>query len=107
MFRSLSRAAWPVDGKRLNVAGDVDRSPPHVLCRIRVLDDPLVLGRATRLHSGISNQHAVLGNAGVPLVANGVLVEGTRREVAVHFTNGQLVLFQVAVAFGFSISIRP
>ena len=65
---------------------------------VRVLDDPLVLGRAARLHAGIGDQRAVVGDAGVLLVANGVLVEGTRREVAVNFRNGQSVLFEVEVA---------
>ncbi len=90
--------ALAIDGERLAVARDIDRPPPHVSLRIRVSDHPLVLGRSARLHSGIGDQCSIVRNAGVLLVTNGVLVERTRREIAVYFGNRELVLFQVEVA---------
>jgi hypothetical protein len=41
-----------------------------------VLDDALVFGRATGLDAGVRRQRAIIGDAGVLLVADGVLVEG-------------------------------
>ena len=56
-----------------------------------MLDDALVLGRAAGLGAGVGDQRAVLGDARVLLVANGVLVERARREVAVHVGDGDAV----------------
>src|SRR5262249_8930742 len=66
---------FPVDCERPRIERDVDRAPPHVGLRLRVLNDPLVLGRAARLDTGISNQCAALRDARILLVTDGVLIE--------------------------------
>ena len=90
--------ALAVDVEGLLVARDVHRAPPDVLLRVRMLDHALVLGRAAGLDAGIGDQRAVLGDAGVLLEANGVLVERAWRQVAVNFGDRQLVLFEVEVS---------
>jgi hypothetical protein len=42
--------------------------------------------------SGVGNQRAVLGDAGVLLVTDGVLVKRAWREVAVDFGDGNVVI---------------
>src|SRR5262249_59027769 len=75
--------ALPVDGERLRVERNVHRTPPDAGLRVRVPDDALVLGGAARLDAGIGDQCAVLRDAGIPLIADGVLVELAGRKVAV------------------------
>ena len=87
--------AFAVDRKRLRVERDVHRPPPDVLFRSRVLDDPLVLGRPAGLGARVGDQRAVVGDAGILLVTNGVLVERAQRQVAVNLGHRQFVVFQV------------
>ena len=54
----------------------------------------LSLGERPVFVAGVGDQRAVLGDAGVLLVADGVLVERARREVAVDVADRQVVLFK-------------
>ena len=67
--------ALPVDGKDLGCNREIDRAPPNISFGVGMPYNPLVLGRAAGFDSGIGNQRAILGNTGVLLVADGVLVE--------------------------------
>src|ERR1700746_592359 len=71
--------ALAVDGKGLGCDRDIDRPPPNVSFGVGMLYNPLVLRRATGFHSGVGNQRAIFGDAGVLLVADGVLVERAGR----------------------------
>src|ERR1700751_158247 len=71
--------ALAVDGKGLGCDRDIDRAPPNISFGVGMLYDSLVLGRAAGFGSGVGNQRAVLGDAGVLLVADGVLVERAGR----------------------------
>jgi hypothetical protein len=60
-----------------------------------MFDQPLVLRRAAGFGSGVGNQRAILGDAGVLIVADRVLVERAWREVAVDFGDGNAIVLQV------------
>ena len=85
--------AFAVDGKRGRVERDVHRPPPDVLLRSGVLDDPLVLGRAAGLGAGVGDQRAVVGDAGILLVTDGVLVKRAHGQVAVNLGHRQFMVF--------------
>jgi hypothetical protein len=60
-----------------------------------VFDDALVLGRAAGLDSGVGDESAVLGDAGVLLEADGVLVELAGRKIVVDLPDGDVVFLKV------------
>lgn len=72
-----------VDLKGVLVHLDVDGAPPDVVLGRLLVDDTLVLGRATRLLAGEVDQSSVGGNDGT-LLGDGVLVEGSDRGVALQ-----------------------
>jgi hypothetical protein len=84
-----------IDGEGVRIERDIDAAPPDVLLRVVMLYHPLVLGRAPRLGARVGDQRAVLGDAGVFLITDGVLVERAGRKVAVNLLDGQLVFFQI------------
>ena len=84
-----------VDLKRPLVERDVDRAPPDIAFRVRVLDDALVFGRASRLHAGVGDQRAILGDARVFLETDGVFVKRARRQITVNFGNSKAVIGEV------------
>ena len=71
--------ALPIDRKALGRDRDIDRAPPDISFGVGMLYDSLVLRRAAGFGSGVGNQRAVLGDAGLLLVADGVLVERAGR----------------------------
>jgi hypothetical protein len=60
----------------VRVDGDVDGAPPDLGFGVGVLDDALVFGRAAGFDPGVGGQRAVVDDAGVFFVTDGVLVEG-------------------------------
>jgi hypothetical protein len=60
-----------------------------------VFDHALILGRATCLDAGIGRQRAIVEDAGVLFVANGMLMECAYGKVAVDFSDGDAVLLEV------------
>src|SRR5262249_53860532 len=66
--------ALPVDGKALGRDRNIDRAPPDISFGAGMLYNPLVLRRAAGFGSGVGNERAIFGDAGVLLVADGVLV---------------------------------
>ena len=80
--------ALAVDFEGALVAWDVDRPPPDVVLRLGMFDDALVLRRSSGLGAGVCDERAIFRDAGVLFVANRVLVEGARREVAMDLGNG-------------------
>ena len=85
--------ALAVDREGLRVAGDVHRSPPDVLLRnAGCLTTRLSLGDAAGLRAGVGHQRAVLGDARVLLVADGVFVERARRKIAMDLGNVEAVI---------------
>ena len=89
------QGALAVDGKRLVVERDVHRPPPDVGLRVRMPDDALVLGRAAGLRPGVGNEGAVLGDARVLLVADGVLVEPARWKIMVNLPDRDPVCLEI------------
>ena len=83
--------ALAVDLEGVRVARDVDRAPPDVVLRVGMLDDALVLRRAAGLRAGVSDERAVLRDARVFLEPDRVLVERTRRQVAVNLAHIEFV----------------
>ena len=69
----------PVDGKALGCNRDVDRAPPNISFGIGMFYDPLVLRRTAGFDSGVGNQRAIFGDAGVLLLSDGVLVKRAGR----------------------------
>src|ERR1700751_4989413 len=67
--------ALAVDGEGLGCDRDINRAPPNISFGVGMLYNPLVLRRAASFDSRVGNQRALLGDAGVLLVADGVLVE--------------------------------
>ena len=87
--------ALAVDLEGVLVARDVYRPPPDVILRCGILDDALVLRRASGLHAGVGDKRAVLGDARVFFEANRVLVERARRKVVVDFGDGQAMRSEI------------
>src|SRR4029077_8876653 len=87
--------ALAVDGKGLGCDRNIDRAPPDISFGVGMLYDSLVLGRAAGFGSGIGDQRAVLGDAGVLLVADGVLVVRAGGEIAVGFRHRNAVVLKV------------
>jgi hypothetical protein len=81
--------------KAPGLKGNVNRTPPDVLFRSGIFDDPFVFGGAAGFDAGVGDERAVVGDAGVFLVTNGVLVERAHREVAVNLRNRQSILLKV------------
>ena len=71
-----------VDVKGLLLDGDVDRSPPHVVCGARVTDDAFVFGRAAGLAARVSDQRPRIGDRRALVVADRFFVKRRGREVA-------------------------
>jgi hypothetical protein len=59
---------------------DVDRVPPNMGFGVRKFHDAFVLGREAGLDSGVGDQCAILGDTGVLLVADGVLISSHVRQ---------------------------
>src|SRR5262249_27760419 len=87
--------AFAVDDERAGLEWDVHRAPPDVGFRLPGLDDAPVLGRAAGLDPGVGDQGAVVGDAGVLLVADGVLVKLTRRQVAVNLRDRDVIVLKI------------
>ena len=92
--------AHHVEGAR--VERDVDRAPPDVVFRLRILYDALVFWRAARLGARVSDQRAVVGDAGVFVVADGVLVERTGRQVVKNLLYVQTKILEVECVHRYS-----
>ena len=58
-----------------------------------LLDDPLVLGRTAGLGARVGDQRAVVGDAGIFLIANGMFVKRARRQIMVNGGDSNVVLF--------------
>ena len=71
--------ALAVDGKGLRCDRDIDRAPPNIGFGVGMLYNSLILRRAPGFDAGVGNQCAIFGDAGVLLVAEGVLVERAGR----------------------------
>jgi hypothetical protein len=84
-----------VDGEGERFDRQIDLAPPDIGFGAGMFDQPLVLRRATGFGSGVGYQRAILGNAGVLFVADGVLVERAWREVAVDFSDGNAIVLKV------------
>ena len=97
--------ALAVDGEGVRVARDVHRPPPDVLLRVRMFDDALVLGRAAGLCPGVGDERAVLGDAGVLLVADGVLVRGNWAGGCGEPRRTEFVIFEIECVHGCDSSI--
>ena len=59
-----------------------------------MFDDAFVFGRTPGLDAGVGDKRTVLGDMGIFLVENSMLVKGTGSEVAVDFLNINFVLLQ-------------
>src|SRR5215471_21185023 len=60
-----------------------------------MFDHAFVLRRASSLYTGVGNERTVLGDAGVFLVTNGMLIKRAGRQIAVDFSGGKAVRRQV------------
>ena len=63
--------------------------------RPALFDDALILGGTPGLDAGICDKRAILGNMGILLIKDGMLVKGAGREVSVDFVNSDFVWLQV------------
>ena len=91
----IVKRALAIDLERALVARDIHRSPPDIVFRIGMLDYALVFWRTPRLNAGVGDQRAVLRDTRVFLVTNRVLVERTRRKIAVNLTSSKAVLVKI------------
>ena len=57
--------------------------------------DAFVFRRTPGLGTGVSDERAVLGDMGILLVENGMLVKGAGREVAVDFGDSEAVVLKI------------
>jgi hypothetical protein len=89
----LGALAINVEGERFD--RDVHRSPPDLGFRIWAFDAALILGRATGLDAGVGRQRAIVDDAGILFVADGMLIECAYGKVAVDFSDGDAVLLEV------------
>jgi hypothetical protein len=71
--------ALAVDGKGWGCNRNIDRAPPDIGFGVGMFYNALVLRRAAGFRSGVGNQRAILGDTGVLLVADSVLVERAGR----------------------------
>src|SRR5207248_886679 len=71
---------------------DVDRPPPDLVLRLPAPDDPLVRGRPARLGPRVGDEGAGVGEPGVGVVADRLLVEPRRRQVPPDIVDGNSVL---------------
>ncbi len=71
--------ALAVDGKGLGCNRNIDRAPPDIGFGVGMFYNALVLWRAAGFDSGIGDQRAILGDTGILLVADSVLVERAGR----------------------------
>ena len=84
--------ALTVYGEGGGLDRDIDHAPPNISFGVGMFYNPLVLRRAAGFDSGVGNQRAILGDAGVLFVADGVLVERAWREAAVDFGDGNAMV---------------
>jgi hypothetical protein len=70
--------ALTVDGEAAGIERDVDRAPPHLGFGGRLFDHALVLGGTAGLGARVGDERAVIGQAGILVVADGVFVEHAR-----------------------------
>jgi len=85
-------SALAVDCEKVLVARDVHGSPPNVAFRRWILDDSLVLRRASGLRTGVGDEFAILRDARVLLVPDRVLVERARRQVVMDLGDLEVIL---------------
>jgi len=77
--------AFVIDQEGMFAQFGVDGTPPDVVGGGGLVDDTLVLGRATRLLARAGDECAGGGDDGPSFVAEGVLVEFSNGGIAVHF----------------------
>jgi hypothetical protein len=88
-------SALPVYRKCAEIERDVDGPPPNLVLRRALFHNAFVFGRTPGLDARVGYERAVLGNMGILLVEDSMLVEGAGSKVAVDFLNSNFVLLQV------------
>ena len=84
-------SALAIDFEGVLIARDIHGPPPDVLLGCGILNHALVVRRTAGLRTGISDERAIVRDAGVFLIMNRVHVELARREVAVNFGDRETV----------------
>ena len=72
--------------KCVRIERNIDLPPPDIVLRRGLLDDAFVFGRTPGLDAGVGDKRTVLGDMGIFLVENSMLVKGAGREVGWIFS---------------------